>query len=44
MRISMKCSVAVHRLIFIHEAKNAAKVTSDLLAQSTDGILRSSIL
>ena len=31
----MKCSVAVHCLIFIHEAKGIAKVTSNLLAQST---------
>lgn len=35
MQISMKCSVAVHCLIFIHEAKGNAKVTSNLLAQST---------
>lgn len=35
MQISMKCSVAVHCLIFIHEAKGKAKVTSQLLAQST---------
>ena len=35
MQISMKCSVAVHCLIFIHEAKGVAKVTSNLLAQST---------
>lgn len=35
MQISMKCSVAVHCLIFIHEAKGIAKVTSNLLAQST---------
>lgn len=35
MQISMKCSVAVHCLIFIHEAKGIAKVTSSLLAQST---------
>lgn len=31
----MKCSVAVHCLIFMHEAKDKAKVTSALLAQST---------
>ena len=31
----MKCSVAVHCLIFIYEAKGKAKVTSNLLAQST---------
>lgn len=35
MQISMKCSVAVHCLIFIHEAKGKAKVTSNLLAEST---------
>lgn len=35
MQLSMKCSVAVHCLIFIHEAKGRAKVTSALLAQST---------
>ena len=35
MQISIKCSVAVHFLIFIHEAKGIAKVTSNLLAQST---------
>lgn len=35
MQISMKCSVAVHCLIFIHEAEGKAKVTSNLLAQST---------
>ena len=35
MQLSMKCSVAVHCLIFIHEAKGKAKVTSNLLAQST---------
>ncbi len=35
MQISMKCSIAVHCLIFIHEAKGIAKVTSGLLAQST---------
>lgn len=35
MQISMKCSVAVHCLIFIHEAKGVAKVTSGLLAEST---------
>ncbi len=34
MQISMKCSVAVHCLIFIHEAKGIAKVTSNLLAES----------
>lgn len=35
MQISIKCSVAVHCLIFIHEAKGIAKVTSYLLAEST---------
>lgn len=35
MQISMKCSVAVHCLIFIYEAKGKVKVTSNLLAQST---------
>ena len=35
MQISMKCSIAVHCLIFIHEAKGIAKVTSYLLAEST---------
>lgn len=35
MQISMKCSIAVHCLIFIHEAKDKAKVTSTLLSKST---------
>ena len=35
MQLSMKCSIAVHCLIFIHEAKGIAKVTSKLLAEST---------
>ena len=35
MQISMKCSIAVHCLIFIHQAKGIAKVTSNLLAEST---------
>ena len=35
MHISMKCSIAVHCLIFIHEAKGMVKVTSSLLAEST---------
>lgn len=35
MQISIKCSVAVHCLIFIHEAKGIARVTSNLLAEST---------
>ena len=36
MYISTKCSVAVHCLIFMHEANGVAKVTSKLLAESTD--------
>ena len=35
MQISIKCSVAVHCLVFIHEAKGITKVTSSLLAEST---------
>ena len=35
MQISMKCSVAVHCLIFIYEANGRARVTSTLPAQST---------
>lgn len=35
MQISMKCSIAVHCLIFIYEAKSITKVTSNLLAEST---------
>ncbi|MCI8935086.1 MAG: Rrf2 family transcriptional regulator [Clostridiaceae bacterium] len=35
MRLSMKCSVAAHCLIFIHEYGASAKVTSELLALST---------
>lgn len=35
MQISMKCSIAVHCLIFIHEAQGVTKVTSSLLAEST---------
>lgn len=35
MQISMKCSIAVHCLIFIYEAKGRVKVTSSLLAEST---------
>lgn len=31
----MKCSIAVHCLIFIHEANGKTKVTSSLLSQST---------
>ncbi len=35
MQLSMKCSVAVHCLIFIHETGEKARVTSPLLAKST---------
>ena len=35
MQISTKCSIAVHCLIFIHEAKGIANVTSSLLSEST---------
>ena len=35
MQISIKCSIAAHCLIFIHEAKGIAKVTSNRLAEST---------
>lgn len=35
MQLSKKCSVAVHCLIFIHEAKGIARVTSPLLSEST---------
>ena len=35
MQISMKCSIAVHCLIFIYEAREKARVTSTLLAQRT---------
>lgn len=35
MQISMKCSIAVHCLIFIYEAEGIAKVTSRLLSEST---------
>lgn len=35
MQISMKCSIAVHCLIFIHEARGITRVTSTLLAEST---------
>lgn len=35
MQLSMKCSIAVHCLIFIQEAQGIAKVTSSLLAEST---------
>lgn len=35
MRISTKCSIALHCLIFITEYENKTKVTSELLAKST---------
>ena len=35
MQISMKCSIAVHCLIFINEAKGKFRVTSTQLARST---------
>ncbi len=35
MQISTRCSIAVHCLIFIREAGEDVKVTSNLLAQST---------
>lgn len=35
MQISMKCSVAVHCLLYIWEARGKTRVTSTLLAQST---------
>lgn len=35
MQLSMKCSVAVHCLLFIWEARGKVRVTSTLLAQST---------
>lgn len=35
MQISMKCSVAVHCLIFIHEFHEEARITSSLLSKST---------
>ena len=35
MQISMKCSVAVHCLVFIYEAQGKVRVISTLLAQST---------
>lgn len=35
MQLSMRCSIAVHCLIFMYEAKGKTKVTSGLLAQST---------
>lgn len=35
MHLSVKCSVAVHCLVFIYEARGAARVTSGMLAEST---------
>lgn len=35
MQLSMKCSIAIHCLIFINEAQKITKVTSSLLAEST---------
>ena len=35
MQLSMKCSIAVHCLIFIHEVDGMTKVTSELLSKST---------
>lgn len=35
MQLSTQCSIAVHCLIFMHEAKGSARVTSTLLAKST---------
>lgn len=35
MQSSTKCSIAVHCLLFIHEAAGVTKVTSNLLAEST---------
>lgn len=35
MQISMKCSIAIHCLIFIYEAEGKIKVTSNLLSQSS---------
>lgn len=35
MQISVRCSVAVHCLVFVHEAAGGVRVTSTLLAQST---------
>lgn len=35
MQLSMKCSVAVHCLIFMYEAKDRVRVTSPLLSEST---------
>lgn len=35
MRISTKCSIAIHCLIFLAEYENRTKVTGELLAKST---------
>ena len=35
MRLSTKCSIALHCLVFIAEYENKIKVTSELLAKST---------
>lgn len=35
MQLSMKCSVAIHCLIYIWEGRDKVRVTSPLLAQST---------
>ena len=35
MRLSTKCSIALHCLVFISEYENKVKVTSELLAKST---------
>lgn len=35
MRLTTKCSIALHCLIFISEYENKVKVTSELLAKST---------
>lgn len=35
MQLSLKCSIAIHCLIFIKETQDTKKVTSTLLAQST---------
>ena len=35
MRISTKCSIAIHCLLFVHEYGGEGKVTSDWMARST---------
>ena len=35
MQLSMKCSIAVHCLIFIWETRGKVRVTSPLLSEST---------